>query len=172
MVPGSRGARCLIFDSDSIVRRLWSFPDAWWDLSDEALSELLEGAPGEVPASDTWMSGRAVVHPTIDAASDLAGTTRALMADFLRLRETTQLLRRENSDLLAECRRQRTEMKRSVEVFAATMRARGVTPEQAIVQIKGAVANGLAGTIQWDDPEAATMVRDAVAWGIAAYYAA
>lgn len=39
-VAGSHGARCLICESDDIVRRVWEYPDDWDKLSDDALLEL------------------------------------------------------------------------------------------------------------------------------------
>lgn len=41
-VPGARSDDCLIFDSGTTVRRLWSPPDDWRALSDAALLALLE----------------------------------------------------------------------------------------------------------------------------------
>jgi hypothetical protein len=31
-VPAARGSRCLIFDSESAVRRVWDYPADWRDL--------------------------------------------------------------------------------------------------------------------------------------------
>ena len=39
-VPGSRGDRCLICESDLSVRRLWSYPDDWNRLGEEKLLGL------------------------------------------------------------------------------------------------------------------------------------
>ena len=39
-VPGARGARCLICESSTIVRRLWTYPENWWMLSDDELLRL------------------------------------------------------------------------------------------------------------------------------------
>lgn len=41
-VPGARRAACLVFDSPSVVRRLWDYPAAWWTASDAELLALLE----------------------------------------------------------------------------------------------------------------------------------
>jgi hypothetical protein len=38
-VPGARGARCLVFMSDSVMRRVWSYPTAWRRLD---VAELME----------------------------------------------------------------------------------------------------------------------------------
>jgi hypothetical protein len=36
----ARGARCLIFSSSSVVRRVWRYPSEWAGLSSRALLEL------------------------------------------------------------------------------------------------------------------------------------
>ena len=40
-VPGARAARCLIFDSGSIARRLWDYPRDWGALAPSALLRLI-----------------------------------------------------------------------------------------------------------------------------------
>ena len=39
-VPGARGARCLICEYASVVRRLWDYPDNWHALTDTDLLAL------------------------------------------------------------------------------------------------------------------------------------
>jgi hypothetical protein len=39
-VPGSRGARCLIFHSSEAVRRVWDYPAGWRDLLTPSLTAL------------------------------------------------------------------------------------------------------------------------------------
>ncbi len=39
-VPGSRGARCLIFASTEAVRRVWLYPPGWRDLLTPSLIAL------------------------------------------------------------------------------------------------------------------------------------
>jgi hypothetical protein len=39
-VPGARGARCLVFMSDFVFRRVWKYPATWRTLSAAALTEL------------------------------------------------------------------------------------------------------------------------------------
>jgi hypothetical protein len=49
--PGARSDRCLVFDGESIVRRVWSYPDDWPQLSDTQLWALLDirhSTPAEV----------------------------------------------------------------------------------------------------------------------------
>lgn len=41
-VPGARRGTCLVFDSPSVVRRLWDYPPAWRTASDAELLALLE----------------------------------------------------------------------------------------------------------------------------------
>lgn len=41
-VPGAEAPSCLIFDSGSVCRRLWRFPDEWQELPDGTLLEIME----------------------------------------------------------------------------------------------------------------------------------
>ena len=45
MVPGSRGPRCLYFDAEGIVRRVWHYPSDWQGLPAAALLALMERSP-------------------------------------------------------------------------------------------------------------------------------
>lgn len=36
-VPASRGARCLIFRSSQVIRRVWNYPERWCDLAADEL---------------------------------------------------------------------------------------------------------------------------------------
>jgi hypothetical protein len=40
MVPGSRGARCLVFARQECIRRVWDFPGDWRTLDAAGLLEL------------------------------------------------------------------------------------------------------------------------------------
>lgn len=42
--PWARGARCLIFSSATIVRRVWSYPSGWSRLPSRELLELVGDA--------------------------------------------------------------------------------------------------------------------------------
>jgi hypothetical protein len=44
-VPGSRGPRCLYFDGEGIVRRVWQYPSDWQSLPAAALLSLMERPP-------------------------------------------------------------------------------------------------------------------------------
>jgi hypothetical protein len=39
-VPGAHADRCLVFESDFAVRRVWSYPERWRELDPRALEEL------------------------------------------------------------------------------------------------------------------------------------
>jgi hypothetical protein len=39
-VPAARGSRCLIFDSESAVRRVWDYPPDWHELPPGELAAL------------------------------------------------------------------------------------------------------------------------------------
>ena len=45
LVPGSRGPRCLYFDGEGIVRRVWHYPVDWQSLPSAALLALMERSP-------------------------------------------------------------------------------------------------------------------------------
>lgn len=47
--PGARAARCLICEDGGLVRRVWAFPDDWFDLADDELMRLCE-APANMGA--------------------------------------------------------------------------------------------------------------------------
>ena len=42
-VPGARGAACLVFESDSAIRRVWHYPPRWRDLPPPELIEVSWG---------------------------------------------------------------------------------------------------------------------------------
>jgi hypothetical protein len=41
-VPGARGPRCLVFMSDTAVRRVWTYPATWRHLTADALLAVSE----------------------------------------------------------------------------------------------------------------------------------
>ena len=40
-MAGAQGPRCLIFDGREIIRRVWTVPDDWRAMTDEALLRLM-----------------------------------------------------------------------------------------------------------------------------------
>jgi len=42
-VPGARGESCLIFESDSAIRRVWHYPPSWRDLPSQELLRVSWG---------------------------------------------------------------------------------------------------------------------------------
>lgn len=44
-IPGSRGERCLFFDGEGIVRRVWHYPADWQTLPATALLALMDRPP-------------------------------------------------------------------------------------------------------------------------------
>jgi hypothetical protein len=173
-VPGARGSHCLIFDGETIVRRVWIYPAAWSQLDDDGLWALL--GPEQGPARPVMPSSGQRSTPSSDPAFALAAETiaraKALGAQIVLLREANQSLRRETTTLIAACRERRDSMRCSIEAYAAAMRLEGVLPEDALVLIKFAVREGLGPVRVVDDLEAEKVLADAVEWGIGAYYAA
>ena len=41
-VPGAHASRCLICESDDVVRRIWNYPENWRELSDDELLRLCD----------------------------------------------------------------------------------------------------------------------------------
>jgi hypothetical protein len=39
-VPGARGARCLVFVCESVIRRVWRYPSDWRSLDGHGLARL------------------------------------------------------------------------------------------------------------------------------------
>ncbi|MDF1501564.1 hypothetical protein [Roseisolibacter sp. H3M3-2] len=44
-IPGARGTRCLVFDGEGIVRRVWRFPADWPTLPAATLLGLMDAHP-------------------------------------------------------------------------------------------------------------------------------
>lgn len=41
-VPGAAAPRCLICESDDVVRRIWRYPENWVDLTDDELMRICD----------------------------------------------------------------------------------------------------------------------------------
>lgn len=41
-VPGAKRPECLVFDGQSVVRRVWNYPDDWDALPSSALAKLAD----------------------------------------------------------------------------------------------------------------------------------
>jgi hypothetical protein len=59
-VPGARGRRCLIVESDTVVRRIWSYPPNWCALGDDTLWEILDRTWFVHDAERTLLESRAL----------------------------------------------------------------------------------------------------------------
>jgi len=171
-VPGSHSERCLIFDSEMNVRRVWDYPAAWFDLSDDDLwrlttvgrsssSRFLGGATAAAPGS----------HPAVIAAAEAAARSSALLAEIAIMRQANRALRDEREALLEGCRQSRHEMRLAVQTYAGLLRNDGVPPERALLLIKSAIKSGIEAT-SCGEVEAERLIGDGVTWGIHAYYAA
>jgi hypothetical protein len=170
-VPGSHNERCLIFDSDMTVRRVWDYPAAWSELSDDDLWQLT--TIGRAASAKELIERRAPVgsHPAVIAAAEAAARSSALLAEIAIMRQVTRVLRDEREALLESCRQSRDEMRLAVQTYAELLRRDGVPPERALLLIKSAIKTGVEATT-CGDVEADRLVGDGVTWGISAYYAA
>ncbi len=164
-VPGARGERCLIYETEGVVRRVWTFPTDWPSLSDDALWQLTETVPS---------SGRASVRAPADAPADapealgtdaITALARTLFAELVSAREDEAEARAPHPG-----RRTRAEMRTAIQGYARSLRMQGVPPERVLVLLKDAVQSGLAGT-RLDESLAEAMLHDGVEWCIDAYFA-
>jgi hypothetical protein len=162
-VPGSSSERCLIFDSDMTVRRVWDYPAAWSELSDDDLWHLtMLAIDSPLPRGS---------HPAVIAAAEAAARSSALLAEVAIMRQITRALRDEREALLESCRQSRDDMRLAVQTYAEMLRHDGVPPERALLLIKSAIKTGVDATV-CGDLEADRIMGDGVTWGIHAYYAA
>ena len=156
-VPGSRGARCLVFSSADVVRRVWRYPPNWRVLDDQDLWELCD-----VPE---------LLPPAIANAVAVVETAAAIGRSAAELVETSRALRAERARIVAACRETRGALQQAVSVLTKDLRAAGVGAGPALVMIKDAVRSGMVecATSQAETDDA---VQDAGQWCITAYFAA
>lgn len=171
-VPGARRDRCLIFDSDGIVRRVWAYPSDWMNLTDDALWGLIDGArvpladqsPPRTPERRHSPRGQ----PSVIAAAAELARSRALAAELAVLAESREEYARESE----RCDELRRSLHLSINAYAETLRGNGVPPERAVVLIKAAVRDGLGASGACDDLDEDEIIDEGVAWGIESYYSA
>jgi hypothetical protein len=168
--PGAKSYRCLIFDSEGVVRRLWAFPEAWNDLADDQILALLDAPP--TPSSGITAVRNSGSHPAIAAAAAAHAHAQSLVAEFTLLRDANRLLGDERRALLDSCRLGRDEMRSAVQRYVQTLRRGGVPPERAVALLKSAIEDGLGGPLSREAPGCEEIMGDGIRWGIEAYYAA
>jgi hypothetical protein len=171
-IPGARGDRCLIFDSEGVVRRAWSFPRSWAELDDESILALLERelpAPIAVPRPERRATARGD-HGDVVTAARVAANTRAFFGAADELGHYEVPLCADDSQM-AKVGRSRSQMRIAVANYVSTLRAGGVSPERSIVLVKSAVHEGLEQAPECAEHISKDLVDHAVSWCIDAYYA-
>jgi hypothetical protein len=168
-LPGTRGAHCLIFDSDGLVRRVWTYPPNWAELADATLGLLLD-----LPVTSAVSSGEApqapATSPAVAGATAAAVQARALLRDASTAVDVSTRARRDHDVLADRCDKVRGELRDAIRAYTWSLRRDGVSPEQAVIRTKSAVREGLKGCGDIDDPDGEDLMRDGVAWCIEAYY--
>jgi hypothetical protein len=167
--PGAQAYRCLIFDSEGIVRRLWTFPENWDQLGDKEILRLLD-AP--TPAHGVRAILPSGPHPTVIAAIAAHVHAQELVAELMAVRDTNRALVEERRILLESCRKGREEMRAAVEQYVRTLKRGGVPPERTVALLKTAIEAGLGGLASRELPGNEDLIGAGVLWGIEAYYAA
>ena len=168
--PGAKAYRCLIFDSEGIVRRLWTFPEHWAELPDADILKLLDAPP--TPPDCVRAVRHSGSHPTVIAAIAAHAHAQELVAELTVVRDASRLLADERHALLESCRHGREEMRAAVEQYVRTLKRGGVPPERAVALLKSAMEDGLGGLAGRELPGTEDLIGVGVRWGIEAYYAA
>ena len=170
-IPGARANRCLIFDSEGVVRRAWSFPRSWAELDDDSIWALLEREP-PAPLATARRERRAMArgdHGTVVTAARVAANTHSQFCavdDFGRTEDLVSF----DEDPAAKIDRSRDKMRAAVMNYTATLKAGGASPERSIVLMKSAVRDGLDQAPECAEHVAKDLVDHAVTWCIHAYY--
>ena len=120
--------RCLIFDSEGIVRRLWTFPEHWDQLADTEILRLLDAPP--TPAHGVRAVLHSGSHPTVIASIAAHVHAQELVAELMVVRDTSRALVEERRILLESCRQGREELRAAVEQYVRTLKRGGVPPER------------------------------------------
>lgn len=167
--PGAQAYRCLIFDSEGIVRRLWAFPEHWDRLADGEILRLLD-AP--TPAHGIRAVLHSGSHPTVIASIAAYVHAQELVAELMVVRDTSRALVDERRILLESCRLSREELRAAVEQYVRTLKRGGVPPERTVALLKSAIEAGLGGLGSREMPGNEDLIGAGVLWGIEAYYAA
>jgi hypothetical protein len=107
--PGAQAYRCLIFDSEGIVRRLWVFPEHWDRLADDEILRLLDSPP--TPAHGVRTVLHSGPHPTVIASIAAHVHAQELVAELMVVRDTSRALVEERRILLESCRQGREELR-------------------------------------------------------------
>lgn len=154
--PGASVPRCLIFDSDAVVRRCWTYPPHWAELDDQALWALAAVASR---------------RPALPVAHDTAAS-ESLAAQPSERRDAVPAPGEERDELLRSCRATHDALLDAVGRYAAGLKHSGLAPELAIVLVKEAIRDGLGGAARAEEPDGVVLMGDGVAHAIKAYYAA
>ena len=171
-VPGARRDRCLIFDSDGIVRRVWAYPSDWMTLTDDALWSLTDSAG--VPMADRAPShSRERRHtprgePSVIAVTAELARTRAIAAELAVVSDDAQ--HQELDRVFERCNELQRSLQLAINAYASTLRRNGVPPERAVVLIKTAMRDGLGESGSCEEVEEDEIIDQGVAWGIESYY--
>jgi hypothetical protein len=171
-VPGAHGLRCLIFESEGILRRAWLYPADWAVLSDQQLIEVMESRPGALGPRQT--KDGAINESLLFAQSNIVvARARILVAAAARVRDGNLALRAEQQELRERNRFARDEMRAAIERYAASLRGAGVSREQAVALVTIAARGGLADSESPPyPPDDERMIREAAEWCRGIYEAA
>jgi hypothetical protein len=168
LIPGSRGARCLILECQEAVRRLWVYPANWRQLDPELLWQAGERSPRAKALLQSLEPG---IMNAISGSMATLATSQALLrrtGDALRANDAHRETLRE---LLQRCRTERDTMREAVESCARQLRGSGVTAPDALLIVANAIRVG-NGSASANSAAVAQFDRDASRWCADVYRAA
>jgi len=172
-VPGARRDRCLIFDSDGIVRRVWTYPSDWMNLTDDALWGLIDHnkvpLADRPPARGPERRNSPMGQPSVIAVAAELARSRAIAAELAVLADEAR--HEELARASERCDELRRSLHLAINAYVETLRRNGVPPERAVVLIKAAMRDGLGSSGACDDLDEDEIIDAGVAWGIESYYA-
>jgi hypothetical protein len=172
--PGARGLRCLIFDSDGVMRRVWVFPGEWRTLSDPDLASLMRRSVGALtpvsPQNSVPIEG-GFLHPAIASAAHSVLIAHELLATVRDVRHDNHALRDNRTKLIEACQVRRDEMTRAIRDYVFALKGHGFSESRVLELVADAVSDGFTDQIA-DEIERDACLAEAVKAGQDAYRAA
>jgi hypothetical protein len=138
-VPGARADRCLIFESDSVVRRVWVFPATWESLGDRDLGALLRGDGLPHPT----LGARSGTHPAMVVAGLALMRAEEIQRCAWEALEANRGLRAQREMLLEACSAERATMLAAVRDYVRELKSTGVEQGPAMKLIASAIEDAL-----------------------------
>jgi hypothetical protein len=164
-VPGARADRCLLFETDGVFRRAWTYPSDWAALTDDELVVVMESRDAAYGFRFDAAPLSPVARALLGQSNVVMARARTLLAMVTVARATARALFAEQRTQLDRCRRARLDMRAAIETYATTLLHAGVAQDEAVNLVARATRSGLAdGPTAIGDSEADRLFHDAADW--------